>query len=276
MELYDRVAYDASRRLTLAYSTSFGKSSKLFSASIRPHIYAIYGLVRIADEIVDTYTGDNRQDLLDNLEAETYIAITEGYSTNLIIHAFARTAIRFGIKKMYIQAFFKSMRLDLEEHLYTEQLYATYIYGSAEVIGLMCLEVFCDKDQKLFNILEKGARALGSAYQKVNFLRDFADDYNSLNRIYFPHVTYETFDERMKSKIIKDIRVDITAAKDSLNLLPLSSRIAVSTSLAYYTALLERLAKTPAAIIKKKRIRINNLHKSYLLASSVLRKTTKK
>jgi phytoene synthase len=270
MDTYTTFAYAASRNLTLTYSTSFGISSRLFSKSIRRHIYAIYGLVRIADEIVDTYPGTDRRQQLDSFEAETYIAIRSGYSTNPIIHAFSLTVREYGIKKKLITAFFKSMRMDLDPKVYTETLYKTYIYGSAEVIGLMCLRVFCDKDETLYSSLESGAKALGAAYQKINFLRDLAADYKQLGRLYFPGLTFDSFNDKTKQTIIKDIRKDIALASDSLMRLPKSSRIAVSTSLAYYLKLLDKLAQLPANEIKKKRVRINNTHKLLLLGSAIL------
>jgi phytoene synthase len=270
MDTYTTFAYAASRNLTLTYSTSFGISSRLFSKSIRRHIYAIYGLVRIADEIVDTYPGTDRRQQLDSFEAETYIAIRSGYSTNPIIHAFSLTVREYGIKKKLITAFFKSMRMDLDPKVYTETLYKTYIYGSAEVIGLMCLRIFCDKDETLYSSLESGAKALGAAYQKINFLRDLAADYKQLGRLYFPGLTFDSFNDKTKQTIIKDIRKDIALASDSLMRLPKSSRIAVSTSLAYYLKLLDKLAQLPASEIKKKRVRINNTHKLLLLGSAIL------
>jgi phytoene/squalene synthetase len=276
MDIYSRFSYDASRKLTKAYSTSFGLSSLLFSKSIRRHIYAIYGLVRLADEIVDTYRGADQATLLDEFEAQTYIAMSASYSTNPIIHSFVLTAKQFAIPKKLLTAFFKSMRMDLDRRTYNESLYKTYIYGSAEVIGLMCLHVFCNGDMSTYAHLEKGASALGAAYQKINFLRDFASDYHDLGRIYFPKVTFESFNEGIKKRILKDIHADIRHAMKSLNLLPRSSRVAVSTSLAYYSKLLYKLEKTPADVIKRKRTRINNIQKFFLLGGTALREGIKK
>lgn len=275
MDLYTNVAYKVSRDLTLAYSTSFGISSKLFPSSIRPHIYAIYGLVRVADEIVDTYAGTDQRALLDALESETYKAIKTGYSTNLIVHAFALTARTFGITKKIIEPFFTSMRMDLSPQTYDKKLYETYIYGSAEVIGLMCLRVFCDGDETQYNSLQKGAQALGAAYQKVNFLRDLASDHTALDRMYFPGTTYETFDNAAKQHIVDDIEKDIALAKESLARLPKSSRVAVSTSLSYYGTLLKKLKRTNATTLKQKRIRIRNGHKLVLLSTTLLKERLK-
>jgi phytoene/squalene synthetase len=201
--------------------------------------------------------------------------MSAGYSTNPIIHAFALTARRYNIPKKHLVAFFKSMRLDLTPHVYDKKLYDAYIYGSAEVIGLMCLRVFCAADDRLHDELQSGAQALGAAYQKVNFLRDFSHDYKMLKRIYFPNVTFETFNDSVKNQIIADIRSDIDVARKSLAQLPQSSRIAVSTSLAYYSELLEKLDRASAATIKTKRIRINNARKLLLLTVNAVQQKVK-
>ena len=272
MELYDKVSYKASRDLTLAYSTSFSKSIGLFDKAIQPHIFAIYGLVRIADEIVDTYVGSDKQALLNSLETETYEAIKRGYSANPIVHAFARTAKQYGIGKTLLRPFFESMAMDIDPPEYTQKLYEKYIDGSAEVVGLMSLQVFVGEDKKAYEKLEKGARALGAAYQKINFLRDMAADYKVLHRIYFPGVTYESFGDKDKNKIVKDIQSDLMAAKKSLAKLPTTSRHAVELSLVYYEALLEKLKRTPAATIKKRRVRINDAQKAVLFAQTSIKR----
>ncbi len=276
MDTYTKFSYQTSKSLTQMYSTSFGLSTMLFSKAIRRHVYAVYGLVRVADEIVDTYNGPDQLALLDDFETQTYIAMTSSYSTNPIIHSFALTAKQFGIPKKLLSAFFKSMRMDLDTRTYNETSYKTYIYGSAEVVGLMCLYIFCDGDTSTYLKLEKGASALGAAYQKINFLRDFTSDYHTLGRIYFPGVTFELFNDTVKKRIIKDIAADISTATKSLQQLPRSSRVAVSTSLAYYSKLLDKLKKTPASTIKHKRIRINNLQKFFLLGTTMIRESIKK
>lgn len=276
MELYSKVSYKSSRSLTLAYSTSFGTSSFLFSPSLRRHIYAIYGLVRVADEIVDTYQGDDAGILLDRLELDTYAAIQRGYDTNPLIHAFAETARRYKIDSELIAPFFKSMRIDLAPATYSELLYSEYIYGSAEVVGLMCLRVFCIDNNEQYNQLKTGASALGAAYQKVNFLRDMAYDYEKLGRVYFPNVTFEPFTEEDKQAIISDIKTDFTTAHEALVRLPKSSRIAVMASYLYYATLLKKLETTSVSDIKSRRIRINNLHKLALLFTVILREGFKK
>ena len=261
MELYTATAYDTSRRLTRAYSTSFSKSITLFDEPLQPHIYAVYGLVRIADEIVDTYDGKNKAELLDELEEETYIAINRGYSPNPIVHAFALTAREYDIDRSIIRPFFESMAMDLEPKTYNKKEYERYIYGSAEVVGLMCLRIFVQGDHRLYGRLQKGAQALGAAYQKVNFLRDMAADYTDLGRVYFPGVEFDTFSDKDKARIVADIERDILYARKKLVRLPASSRNAVELSLAYYYALLKKLGNTPADVIKQQRIRISAVHK---------------
>lgn len=271
MELYDKVAYESSRHLTLRYSTSFGISSRFFGGDIKRHIYAIYGLVRIADEIVDTYKGSDAGQLLDELEVATYAAIKSGYSTNPIVHAFAQSARSHRIDRKLIAPFFSSMHMDLQPHTYSPKLYEKYIHGSAEVIGLMCLRIFLNGDDKRYTELKNGAAALGAAYQKINFLRDLAADYAELGRLYFPGVTFETFDDMAKAAIIEDIRQDLRLAYPALRRLPPSSRKATMMSYVYYSELLRRLEKTPAGTIKTTRLRVPSRRKLSLLVRTLLR-----
>jgi phytoene synthase len=265
MELYSTVAYKSSALLTRAYSTSFSMSSLFFPWPMRRHIYAVYGLVRIADEIVDTYKGTDAKALLDSLEQTTYRAIDRGYDPNPIVQAFAETARQHSIGPELIKPFFNSMRIDLNPQTYNESLYKEYIHGSAEVVGLMCLRVFCHGNDKRYMQFKAGAAALGSAYQKVNFLRDMADDYKRLGRVYFPAVTFATFNEADKQIIIADIEQDFKVAHTSLMNLPKSSRVATLTSFLYYQALLRRLKATPAHQIKQKRVRVPDPYKIFLL-----------
>ncbi len=269
MELYDEVSRELSRTLTIRYSSSFSLSSRLFDKNIQPHIYAIYGLVRIADEIVDTYRGNNQAKLLDTLESETYRALTDGYSTNPIVHAFAKTAQQYGIEKSLIAPFFASMRMDIG-NAYTADDYEAYIYGSAEVIGLMCLKVFCDGDTSLYKETERGARALGAAYQKINFLRDLADDYERLGRAYFPNISIDDFQNTDRDSIIADIKNDLLNAKTAIQILPKSTRRAVAASYTMYMALTKKLSATPAEEILKSRIRITSSVKVYLAIRSLV------
>lgn len=270
MELYLDTSYELARRLTERYSTSFSMSSRLFDTGIRPHIYAIYGMVRIADEIVDTHKGEYAPERLDAFEADVLRSIADGYSSNPILHAFAHTARKYAIGDELIRPFFKSMKMDLSQLTYSPEEYAEYIYGSAEVVGLMCLRVFVDKDEILYEVLLPGARALGSAYQKVNFLRDIKTDYSELGRIYFPGMTFEEFDEIKKDEIVHDIERDFTRAEEAVVRLPVSSQKAVKMSILYYRALLKKLKSAPVEDIKSRRIRVPNSHKLVLFAGSYL------
>lgn len=272
MDLYTKTSYELSRRLTLNYSTSFGQSTKLFSKDIQDDIFAIYGLVRIADEIVDTYEGSNKANLLTQLEKEVFSAIQNSYSPNPIVHSFALTAKRYGITDTLITPFFESMRMDLRPMKYSKTTYEAYIYGSAEVIGLMCLKVFCVNDPSAYKRLTAEAKALGSAYQKVNFLRDFGSDYQERHRIYFPEVTFENFDEATKNAIIKDIKMDFKKAKPALTKLPESARKAVTLSYSYYSQLLTVLENTPAEVIKTDRVRVSDFEKVKLFLQNSLKK----
>lgn len=265
MDLYTKTSYELSKKLTLNYSTSFSQSSKLFSKEIQNHIFAIYGMVRIADEVVDTYSGANKANTLTQLEKEVYSALQNSYSTNPIVHAFAITAQEYGIDDTLIKPFFESMRMDLRPITYTKPQYEKYIYGSAEVIGLMCLKVFCHGDKALYKRLATEAQALGSAYQKVNFLRDFASDYKDNGRVYFPGVQFDTFNEATKNEIIADIKKDFKKAQSALAKLPDSAWKAVRLSYVYYTELLKKLEATPADSIKTSRVRVSDLAKASLL-----------
>lgn len=270
MDLYSQTSYELSKRLTLRYSTSFGMSSRLFARDVRPHIYAVYGLVRIADEIVDTYSGDDAAELLDELERQTEQAMQSSYSSNPIVHAFAVSTQRYGIDVKLTRPFFESMRQDLFKKVYTGQLYDKYIYGSAEVIGLMCLRIFTDGDSASYKELSPGARALGAAYQKINFLRDLRDDYRRLERVYFPGVDFETFSNKQKQMIEVDIEQDLMKALEAIQQLPKTAKTAVMLSYEYYRALFEKIQKADVDTIKQKRMRIPNSYKTLLLARRLL------
>ena len=270
MDLYTRTSEAMSRVLTNNYSTSFSFATRLFSKDIRRHIYNVYGLVRLADEIVDTYTGRDADKLLDALQAETHAAIPRGYSTNPVVHAFAQSASQFGIAKSLIDPFFESMRLDLDPKAYNPKDYERYIYGSAQVVGLMCLKVFCGGDAAQYQKLEPGAKALGGAFQKVNFLRDIADDHKRLGRYYFPVGSFDGFDEATKLQIVADIDADFAAAHTAIKQLPRSARPAVMAAYQYYVRLHKKLRATPAVTIKTRRVRISNPHKLAVLAGTLV------
>jgi len=256
MELYDQVAREINELITRRYSTSFGLSSTLFPRPMRTDIYAVYGLVRIADEIVDTYRGSDAAELLDELEHDCFRAIESGYSANPVVHAFALTATAFTIDHSVIRAFFASMRMDLGIYVNSREQYERYVYGSAEAVGLMCLSVFVGGDKAHYDELADGARALGAAYQKINFLRDLASDQQDLERWYFPDSTYETFGDDDKRAVTDDIEHDVDRARAALNDLPRSSRRAVSLSLAYYDRLLDKLKAADIATLKRERLRV--------------------
>lgn len=271
MDLYDEVSSELARVLTRRYSTSFSSAARLFATDIRKHIYNIYALVRIADEIVDTYQGKDRLRLLDDLEGEVSQAQVRGYSANPIVHAYVLTSNRFGISDELTGPFFESMRMDTRDLKFTKKQYASYIYGSAEVVGLMCLRVFCEGDDKSYDLLKEGARKLGSAYQKVNFLRDIAADHDTLHRYYFPGSSYASFNDEVKREIVTDIQQDFAAAEPYIRQLPKGARRAVTLSYRYYAGLLGKLERTPAATIKAKRVRLPRHRKSLLLAAQVTR-----
>lgn len=269
MDQYRTVSGEVSRLITKRYSTSFSIASMLFGRSIKPHIYNIYGLVRIADEIVDTYSGKDALKLLDDFEKEVEESLARNYSTNPVIQAFIDTSIRFDIQDELIAPFFESMRVDTSKKSYSQKEYKQYIYGSAEVVGLMCLKVFCNGNLEEYNQLMPGAKALGSAFQKVNFLRDMASDQRDLGRYYFPIGDYDSFDEKIKVEIIRDIEQDFQAAKPAIYKLHKNSRVAVTVAYKYYMALLAKLKSAAASNLKNERIRVNNFEKLTILAGTL-------
>jgi phytoene synthase len=262
MDTYTKLSYDFSRQLTKHYSTSFSLASRLFSSSIRPHIYNIYGLVRIADEIVDTYTGPDQASRLQALALETAAAMQTGYSPNPFVHAFVSTARRYGIDARLIDPFFTSMALDIQPSTYrAANDYNRYIYGSAAVIGCMCLKVFSNGDTTLYEQLRPAAEALGRAFQKVNFLRDLVDDHDRLHRYYFPVDDFDSFDDDTKANLVGDIRADFLAGNMAIHALPIGARKAVQAASVYYEALLQRLAVTPVEVLKHSRVRVPDSYK---------------
>jgi phytoene synthase len=268
---YDEVAQAASKLLTQRYSSSFSSAARLFPRQVAAAIYNLYGLVRMADEIVDTYRGPDAPQLLDGLEDETYAAMDRGFSSDLVVHAFMLTARRYGIDRQLLAPFFASMRMDLQPQHYDQKSYERYIYGSAEVIGLMCLRIFCDGDSAAYEHLAPGAQRLGAAYQKINFLRDYAADSTELGRVYFPGVEKTGLTDQAKAAIIKDIRDDLALAEPALRTLPRAVRQAVYLSYRYYGELLDRLEKAPAAHISVRRLRLSAGHKLTILAATRLR-----
>ncbi|MEY2900194.1 MAG: hypothetical protein RL247_360 [Actinomycetota bacterium] len=273
IDLYTRVAEETSQGVIKRYSTSFGLASRLLEPRTRAHIGNFYALVRLADEIVDGVAAeagvslDLAGEMLDALEADTERALSVGYSTNLIVHAFATSARAVGVTAELTRPFFHSMRMDLTETSHTEESFAEYVYGSAEVVGLMCLEAFlvghsvspADRDTMV-----KGARALGAAFQKVNFLRDLGADVQALGRSYFPGVSVESLTEETKHRLLDDIDQDLAMSAEALPLLPPGPRRAVSLAHVLFEALSERIRKTPATILQTSRISVPDGAKAIL------------
>ncbi len=265
--LFDTVSYACSVNVTKAYSTSFSSAVKMLAPSIRQDIYNIYGFVRFADEIVDSFHDYNKAELFHKFEIELDDAIKNKISLNPILNSFQHTVNRHNIKRELIDAFMKSMKLDLEKQEYkTTEEYHEYIYGSADVVGLMCLMVFVNGDEKKYNDLKESAMKLGSAFQKVNFLRDLKADFEDLNRTYFPNTDLTKLTESSKKEIIDDIENDFKLAYEGILRLPIEAKFGVYTAYRYYKRLLTRLKATPSTEIKNTRIRVPNYQKVELLA----------
>ncbi|MDN5901484.1 MAG: phytoene/squalene synthase family protein [Brachybacterium sp.] len=272
--LYDRVAQRSAGCVISGYSTSFGWATRLLDEPVRTHVRSIYALVRIADETVDdpdpTFPAAERSRLLEDLAAETARAVAGARSTNLVVQAFALTARRCGIGPVLIDPFFASMRADLAVSAHDDASLAEYVHGSAEVVGLMCLRVFLDGDDAAYARLAPAASALGAAFQKVNFLRDLAEDHDELGRTYFPGLDVEDFGDAERDRLLDDIDADLAHAATALPHLPLSSRRAVAAAHGLYSALSRRLRATPAQQIRHTRIRVPDHEKAVIMARAVL------
>lgn len=265
--IFDTISFDCSRNVTKSYSTSFSAAVKMLAPSIRQDIYNIYGFVRFADEIVDTFHEYNKEELFDMFEKDLTSALENKISLNPILNSFQHTVHLYSIPMNLINAFMNSMRLDLHKSEYkTIDEYNEYIYGSADVVGLMCLKVFVNGDDAKFNELEHSAMRLGSAFQKVNFLRDLKADYEDLNRTYFPNTDLSQLDEHSKNEIIKEIESDFAAGFEGILKLPLEAKFGVYTAFVYYKKLLSKLKKTPSTEIKNTRIRVPDYQKFGLMA----------
>jgi phytoene/squalene synthetase len=268
-QLFDDVSFKCSKLVTKNYSTSFSMAVYMLSPSIRDAIYSIYGFVRFADEIVDSFHGFDKENLINEFEAEYYKTIERGISLNPILNSFQLTVKQYNITDDLIQAFLKSMKLDLIKSDYNSKAeYDDYIYGSADVVGLMCLKVFVAGDSERYNQLKSEAMRLGSAFQKVNFLRDLKDDNLLLNRNYFPGVDLNSFDEKAKTAIITEIKEDFQIAYQGIVKLPIEAKFGVYTAFVYYKKLLTKLENTPCHEIGNARIRVSNYTKAGLLAQS--------
>ncbi|WGL52603.1 squalene/phytoene synthase family protein [Nocardioides sp. BP30] len=263
--LYDDVSESSAAVVIRRYSSSFGLASRLLDRPVRTRVRNIYALVRVADEIVDnpdrTLGRDSRDRMLTGLQQDALQALQTGYSANLVVHAFARTAVACGIGADLVDPFFASMRMDLDTRTHTPDSFARYVYGSAEVVGLMCLHAFllerpAGERASAYDRLAPGARRLGAAFQKLNFLRDLAEDHDDLSRCYFPGLEVERFDDAARDRILDDIDSDLAAAAGVIRDLPASSRRAVRAAHATFDELARRLRATPATQIRRQRVRV--------------------
>lgn len=269
--IFDSVSRSCSQAVTNAYSTSFSLATKMLAPSIRQDIYNIYGFVRFADEIVDSFHDYNKEILLEDFTQDLYKAIDNKISLNPILNAFQETVHKYNIEPSLYNSFLKSMKLDLHKSTYlTQEEYKEYIYGSADVVGLMCLKVFVKGDNKRYDNLKESAMSLGSAFQKVNFLRDLKADFEDLSRSYFPDTNLTALDEASKQKIILEIEADFAAGLKGIAMLPVEAKFGVYTAYIYYSKLLTKLKKVPSLEIKNKRISVPNYQKAGLLAKSYI------
>jgi phytoene synthase len=271
-QLYDEISNQTASLITKKYSTSFSLAVSLLDRSIRQDVYNIYGFVRVADEIVDSFDGYPQEDLFDRFEEEFWISLKIGVSANPVINAFQNTIVKYDISISLVKAFLKSMRADISKKIYqNKDEIDEYIYGSADVVGLMCLKIFVKGDQTRYSQLEASAIKLGSAFQKVNFLRDLRQDYEELDRTYFPNVDPDNFKDSDKDMIVKDIENDFKIAKEGILQLPKESRLGVYLAYKYYSHLLKKIVHTPAKVLKEDRIRVSNPKKILILLQSYLR-----
>ena len=264
IELFHNSSFVCSRKVTEMYSTSFTLGIKALNPDFRDAIFGIYGFVRFADEIVDTFHQYDKQMLLNRFREDTYRAIEEGISLNPILHAFQLTVHKYQIERKLIDAFLHSMEMDLSFTNYKQEHYEEYIYGSAEVVGLMCLRVFCDGDNATYDKLVPSARSLGAAFQKVNFLRDLRDDFQDKGLVYFPNVNFENFCQEEKLQIEAEIAADFKAAYEGIIQLPKKSRFGVYLAYTYYLKLFQKIKTTPAEKVMETRIRVSNGRKLVL------------
>jgi phytoene synthase len=271
MDVYNNVSLRCSRLTTNRYSTSFTLGIRSLSSRFHDPIYALYAFVRFADEIVDSFNRDDAAELLAEFKRDTFLAIKRGVSLNPILHSFQQVVISYRIEDELIETFLHSMEMDLTDKDYDQQAYETYILGSAEVVGLMCLRVFCEGDDQKYQHLKLPAMRLGSAFQKINFLRDLKDDYFTLGRIYFPHLNIQEFNEESKRAIEADILKDFKDGFAGIKKLPKGSRFGVYVAYVYYLALLQKIINASPARVLEERIRIPNARKYSLILGSYVR-----
>ncbi|ETZ22497.1 phytoene/squalene synthase family protein [Pedobacter sp. V48] len=270
-EIFDKLSAECSKITTQRYSTSFSLGIYFLSKKLRKHIYAIYGFVRLADEIVDSFHNYDKKRLLEKFRRDCFEAIGAGISMNPVLNSFQQTVNQYQITDNLIDLFLKSMEMDLEQNTYTQEKYDEYILGSAQVVGLMCLKVFTEGDDNEYNRLKESAMKLGSAFQKVNFLRDVKADYNNLSRTYFPGVNLSSFSNADKKMIEEDIENEFKAALVGIKQLPSSSRRGVYLAYIYYRELFHKIKRTTAECVMSERIRISTGHKIGLMCDSIIR-----
>jgi phytoene/squalene synthetase len=269
-QLFDNLSVRVSKMTTLTYSTSFSWGIYFLNNRLRNAVYAVYGFVRLADEIVDSFEGFDKESLLAKFKEETFEAIEKRISLNPILNSFQQTVHEWGIQRALIILFLKSMEMDLQKVDYTNEKYQQYILGSAEVVGLVCLHIFTEGDEKMFEELKPYAMKLGAAFQKVNFLRDLKDDYQLLGRTYFPNVDINEFTGNAKKQIEADIENDFRIALAGIKKLPRSSKGGVYLAYLYYLSLFKKIRKLPAHKIFNARVRINNGKKFGLMVNSLI------
>lgn len=268
LELFHESSFAASKKVTELYSTSFTLGIKALNKKFHNPIYGIYGFVRFADEIVDTFHDWDKKELLQKFREDTWLALEQKISLNPILHAFQLTVNEYKIDRQLIDSFLQSMEMDLYMTDYKQEHYSEYIYGSAEVVGLMCLKIFCEGDEDQYQKLVGPARSLGAAFQKVNFLRDLRSDYKERGRVYFPDVDFENFCEQSKEKIEQEIEMDFKLAFEGIQNLPEGSRFGVYLAYKYYMKLFRKIQLTEAKKIMQARIRISDPRKLILWFSS--------
>lgn len=273
IDLFHNTSHQCSKLTTELYSTSFSSSIRMLHADLHQPIYDVYGFVRFADEIVDTFHEYDKETLLNEFIEETYKGIKRGISLNPILHSFQLTVNKYKIDHALIDAFFASMKMDLDKSKYDADAYNTYIYGSAEVVGLMCLYIFCEGNKVEYEKLKPFAQSLGAAFQKINFLRDVKADHLELNRTYFPNVNFASFTKSDKDIIENDIAADFANAYKGILMLPIKARFGVYLAYKYYITLFKKIQTAQPQVLLQERVRVTNTHKAVILVKAKLRST---
>ena len=271
IEIFHDISHQCSSITTKRYSSSFSRAIRMLHKDLREPICDVYGFVRFADEIVDTFHDYDKETLLALFKEETYRAIDNGISLNPILNSFRITVNKYGIDRQLIAAFFESMEMDLGKQTYDKSGYEKYIYGSAESVGLMCLYIFCDGKKDMYEKLKPYAQALGAAFQKINFLRDLKADHEQLNRIYFPGVNFNNFSEEDKRTIEADIDADLKKSYEGILMLPVKARFGVYLAYRYYLSLFDKIRRSKPSLLMQSRVRINNTLKAFIFLRAGLR-----